>query len=91
MYQKRFNVKKKKPITKIKPFSDMKSECLSNIQPVFSLSSGLDEALPIHCKFPWSYYTHKEPARLSGSKHLLPPCVPFNSQINPLMTHMDTF
>ena len=69
----------------------MKSECLSNIQPVFSLSSGLDEALPIHCKFPWSYYTHKEPAGLSGSKHLLPPCVPFNSQINPLMTHVDTF
>lgn len=31
MYQKIFNVKKKKPITKIKPFSDMKSEFLSNI------------------------------------------------------------
>lgn len=69
----------------------MKSECLSNTQPVFSLSSGLNEALPIHCKFPWSYYTHKEPATLSGSKHLLPPCLPFNSQINPLMTHVDTF
>lgn len=62
----------------------MKSELLSNIQPAFSLSSGLDEALPVRCKFPWSYYTHKEPARLSGSNHLLPPYLPLQFTDQPL-------
>ena len=69
----------------------MKSEFLSNIQPAFSLFSGLGEALPVHCKLPWSYHTHKEPARASGSNHLVPSYPPFNSQINPLMTHVDIF